>query len=88
MLKQPGQLHFTTGLKFDFFCVSNTNLNTNFIFGLPEGHWLSGKSANEVASMIEHVIRLNDDNEVTKGAKKLVIHADNCAGQNKNKYNL
>lgn len=88
MLKQPGQLHFITGLKFDFFCVSNTNLNTNFIFGLPEGHWPSGKSANDVASMIEHVLRLNEDNEVTKGARKLVIHADNCAGQNKNKYNL
>jgi len=39
LAKQPGQLHFITGLKFDIFGVSCSNLTNNFVFELPEGHW-------------------------------------------------
>lgn len=47
LIKQPGQLQFTTRLKFDFFGVSLSNLRPNFVFYLPEGHCPSGKSADQ-----------------------------------------
>jgi len=54
--KQPGQLHFITGLKFDLFGVSSSNLARNYVFGLPEGHWPHEKTANTVISMLQHII--------------------------------
>lgn len=39
LLKQPGQLHFITCLKFDLFGVSSSNEQKNYVFGLAEGHW-------------------------------------------------
>lgn len=38
--------------------------------------------------MLYHVILELKENPVTKLAKKLVIHAHNCAGQNKNPFML
>lgn len=43
--KQPGQLHVITGLKFDMFGVSCSNLSLNYVFGLPEGYWPNEKIA-------------------------------------------
>lgn len=48
LLKQPGQLHFTTGLKFDINGVCSSNTGQAYAFGLPEGHWPNDKSANSV----------------------------------------
>jgi len=69
--RQPGQLHFVSGLKFDFFAVSVSNL-----------------TCNEVLSMLYATLKRLKENEITKSAKHLVITADNCGGQNKNRWML
>lgn len=56
LLKQPGQMHFITGLKFDILCVSSSNLSMNFLFGLPEGHRANETTANVVVSMLHWTI--------------------------------
>ena len=86
MLEQPGQLHFVTRLKFYFFCVSDSNRGTNFIFGLPEGHWTRNKTANVVISMIAHILQMQIIDNNT--GCNLVLHADNCSRQNKNRFVL
>lgn len=86
--RQPGCLHFITGLKLDLFGASSSNLRTNFVFALPEGHWPNGKTADEVLSMLSYVLRTVKNNEATRKAKHLRLHADNCSGQNKNRYVL
>eukprot|EP00171_Calliarthron_tuberculosum_P023069 IDg23069t1 len=88
LTRQPGQIHFTTGLRFDLFGVSSSNFCVNFIFGLPEGHWPESKTANEVLSMVLHVLNLHKIHATTKDACNLQLHADNCSGQNKNRYVL
>lgn len=86
--KQPGCLYFVTGLKFDLFGVSSSNLKTQYVFGLPEGHWPNAKTADEVASMLMHVLELHVESPLTFRATHLRLHADNCSGQNKNKFLL
>ena len=39
MERQPGNLHFTTGLKYDMFGISISNDQSSNVYGLPEGHW-------------------------------------------------
>lgn len=38
ILRNPGGIHFTKGLKFNFVGVSSSNLGHSYVFGLPEGH--------------------------------------------------
>lgn len=87
--KQPGQLHFVTGLKFDINGVACSNSNSVDIFGLVEGHWPQEKTANTVLSMLHHSVEAykaceNSENQ----QRRLVLHADNCSGQNKNRFVL
>lgn len=87
--KQPGQLHFVTGLKIDFFGVSSSNEHMNYVFGLPEGHWPAEKTANSVLSMLHHITTSQRiDGRPGGTARTLRLHADNCGGQNKNRYVL
>lgn len=44
ILRQPGQIYFITGLKFDIFEVASSSLDLNFIYGLPEGPWTGNKN--------------------------------------------
>lgn len=75
-----------TELKLDLFAVSCSNADKNHVLCLPEGHWPGNKSANEVLSML-HCIMMNLNQEFTKAStKNLVIHCDNCAGQNRNLF--
>lgn len=53
---QPGQFHFETGLKFDFYGFCNTDRQVCYVYGLPEGHGPK-KTANEVASMVHHTLK-------------------------------
>lgn len=86
---QPGQLHFVTGLKFDLFGVSCSNSGNNFVFGLAEGHWPNEKTANVVASMLHHVLSEEGMNAYQGYlSRNLKLHADNCSGQNKNRFIL
>ena len=87
--KQPGQLHFITGLKFDFLGVSSSNALRNYVFGLPEGHWPNEKTANTVISMLDYIItHTKKEGNCTEHGRHLKLHPDNCAGQNKNRYVL
>ena len=87
LFNQPGQLHFVTGLKFDIFGVSSTNQCLNFIYGLPEGHLPNEKTANVVFSMLHLAIEKESGSELCS-KHHLLLHADNCAGQNKNRFVL
>ena len=58
LLKQPGQLYFVTGLKFDIFGVQDSNQGVTYVFGLPEGHWPNEKNANTVISMLHYAIEV------------------------------
>lgn len=53
LINKPDQLHFITGLKFDFFGVRLSNISTTHIHCLPEVHWPDHKTANEVTSMLQ-----------------------------------
>lgn len=86
MERQPGSLHFVTGLKYDMFGISNSNEGTANVYGLPEGHWPGTKGPNSVISMlfqtiVDYQARTNNCNTM-----RLILHADNCAGQNKNRF--
>lgn len=63
--KQPSFLHFLTGLLVDLFGASCSNLQTNFVFALPKGHWPNFKTANEVLSMLQHVINIMKKSHIT-----------------------
>lgn len=56
LLTKPCQLHLVTGLKFKFFGACLSNIGVTEIHCLPEGHWPSGKTAAEVASMLHYSI--------------------------------
>lgn len=85
-LRQPSQIHFVTGLKFDIFGVSCSNLDTNFVFGLPEGKWPGKKRADQSVSMLFHILQLAKSEEKSKNALHLILNADDCSEQNKNLY--
>lgn len=85
---QPGQLHFVTGLRYDMSGVAWSNFKMTMVFGLAEGHWPGTKDATSVLSMLHHVIEEIATSYITSSSKKLVLHADNCSGQNKNRYTV
>ena len=89
LLNQLDQRHFITSLKFDLFGVSSSNERTNNVFGLPERHWPNEKTANVVLSVLHHVLETHKNtNALGAFARHLRVHADNLAGQNKNRYVL
>lgn len=57
LLRQPGQLHFVTGLKTDLFSVHSSNKQRSFVYCLPEGHWPGRRTVSKVAPMVYHNIR-------------------------------
>lgn len=89
LLKQPGQLYFVTGLKFDLFGFHNFNAAKSYIFGLSERHWSDAKDPNIVLSMLHPVLRcdITSCHEPPK-INCLKMHSDNCVGQNKNRFVL
>ena len=86
-LRKAGQLFYIAGLKFDFFGVSVSNLGRTDIHCLTEGHWPSGKTADEVFSMLHRSIE-DAKNDCLQPITLLQLHADNCGGQNKNRFML
>lgn len=85
--RQPGQLHFVTGLKFDIFGVASSNVNKILLYGLPEGHWPQGRTANEVLSMLDNALRLHRAPTAPSGhLSRVTFHCDNCGGQNKKRW--
>lgn len=88
MEKQPGEVLFITGLRHDLFGISCSNLNTNFLFVLPQVQLSNTKDSNSRLSMIFSIIKTLKENASTKKIRKLVLLADNCSGQNKDRYTL
>lgn len=86
MERQPGNLHFVTGLKYDMFGISISNENKTNVYGLPEGHWPGSKGPNSVISMLHQTVTAYLATEKGRSTTRLVLQADNCAGQNKNRY--
>ena len=56
------------------------------MFCLPEGHWPNGNTAEEVGLKIFHEIQAYRQDNRYNSFRRLVLHADNCGGQNKNRY--
>ena len=77
--RQPGSLHFITGLRFDLFGGSCSKLRTNVVFGLPEGHCPGDKTADTVLSMLNWVLYWVKNSERTASCLVLRLHADNCS---------
>jgi hypothetical protein len=75
---QPQKFYFTSRLKAYQFGVVNEELDihTHYIYS----EYVSGKGADEVASMLLHYIK----NELKRNSRHLILWADNCPGQNKN----
>ena len=77
----PKRMFYITGLKVDLFGVGNNTalLQDNYV--LPEGHWPADKGIDSIASMLYH-------NVTSQHIAKRHLHymADNCTGQNKNRF--
>lgn len=84
LLRQPEQIPFITGLKIYFYWVSFFNLKTNDIYCMPECHWPSGKTSEEMASMPSHSISIaKSELENLESIRTLQLHAYIVMGQNK-----
>jgi hypothetical protein len=79
---QPSSFYFKTGKKIDFFGVAQDTLGWQLTFVLPEGFWPNEKGANCICSMLSLVL------ERYPTITGLRMNADNCSGQNKNRYLL
>lgn len=89
LMRQPGQLFFVIGLKFDLFDVHNSKLANSFMFGFPECEWSNTKDASSVFSMLRHYMHCEDIPKFsTLNFKTLRMHADSCSIQSKNKFVL
>lgn len=86
--RQPSQPYFITGLNCDLLGISCSNTTRNYVFGLPEGHWSNEKTADSVVSMLHYTLGQLKRNGKTAGFSQVKLHADNCSGQNKNRYVL
>jgi hypothetical protein len=84
LTKQPGAMFFAKRLKYDVFGVYECSQSSQSIFGLAEGHWPDRKTANEVLSMLHAVLQADHN----LGLRDLSFTADNCGGQNKNRWIL
>lgn len=87
LLRRPGELHFATGLKLDLNGVSSRKTRCTHILGLPEGHCPGDKSAKSVLSIISHYMILPTEDR-GREEDTLLLSADNCGRQNKNKSML
>jgi len=75
---QPQKFYFTSLLKAYQFGVvdEEVDFHTQYIYS----EYISGKGADEVASMLLHYLV----NEMKRKSPHLILWADNCPGQNKN----
>lgn len=84
--RQVGPLYFKLPLKVQLFGICNdaTKLQTNYIYSESQSIGINGTKVhgpNAVISMLDHYFDVHCLNELT-----LHLHADNCVGQNKNRF--
>ncbi len=80
--QQVGPIYFLAGYKVGLFGVAIEPLHKFVLYIIPEA-CNTGKGANTVISLLHHFFE-----HFGLGASSIVCHADNCAGQNKNRYML
>lgn len=78
--QQVGPLYFLTGYKIGLFGIAIEPMHKFVLYVVPES-CATGKGANVVISFLHHFFE-----NFALGETKVVCHADNCAGQNKNNY--
>ena len=79
----PKSIFYKVGRKMDLFGIGNNTTSVQHNYVLPEGSWPGDKTINSLCSMIyERIVDEHSQKEIIK------FMADNCAGQNKNKYML
>ena len=76
--QQPGPAYFLTARKCQLFGVACEPLGTQVTYLIDEGETV-GKGANATISLLHHYLDNHGIREVN-----LLLHADNCIGQNKN----
>lgn len=78
---QPGPMYFKTARKCALFGVANEGTGNQATYAIDEA-MVSTKGANSVISYLHHYLENNE----LDSSKPLVLHADNCCGQNKNNF--
>ena len=79
---QPGPMYFLTPRKCGLFGINCEGLPQQVNYLIDEGS-CSSKGSTAVISFLHHFF----DNYAS-GEKNIVLHCDNCSGQNKNKFVL
>jgi len=85
LLRQPGSYYFRKGLLVRLFGICCETTKTQINYSIPEGSYpgenrSSGKDPNFVISILWHFL------EHYNTKRNIRMHADSCAGQNKNQY--
>lgn len=89
LIRQPKQLYFITGFKFQLFGVHDSNKCTTTIYSLTDSHWPQEKTANSFITMLHQFLSfIETRSRGVHNMKKLILRADNCAEQNKNSFML
>eukprot|EP01028_Stygiella_incarcerata_P005966 TRINITY_DN245_c0_g2_i1.p1 TRINITY_DN245_c0_g2~~TRINITY_DN245_c0_g2_i1.p1 ORF type:complete len:723 (-),score=164.06 TRINITY_DN245_c0_g2_i1:38-2206(-) len=85
-MQQAGNIYFKSPYKIDLFGIAAEAEMRTEVYCIPEGHYAdaSPKGPNYVIGMLDHYL----SQEWLAGVRQLRLHADNCLGQNKNKYVL
>jgi hypothetical protein len=85
---QPGSMYFKSGFKMRMFGISNEPAEETTVYCIPEGCYPivgpkgSPKGSNNVIEMLNHHLKTKCPSEI----RHLYMHADNCGGQNKNRF--
>lgn len=76
--QQPGPIYFKVPRKCGIFgvCDEGTSSQVNYLIDEAQS---CGKGANSIVSMVHHFLQ-----NFAHGANNILLHADNCVGQNKN----
>ena len=77
---QPGPMFFLVPYKVQVFGIANEALKMQHNYLNPESSTI-GKGSDSVISFLHHYFE-----KYGVGEKTVILHADNCGGQNKNRY--
>jgi hypothetical protein len=77
---QPGPMYFLVPYKVQVFGIANEALKMQHNYLNPESCTI-GKGSDSVISFLHHYFQTYG-----VGEKNVILHADNCGGQNKNRY--
>ena len=76
--QQPGTIYFKVPRKCEIFGVCDEGNSSQINYLIDEAQ-SCGKGANSIESLVHHFL-----SNFTHGEENILLHADNCVGQNKN----